>query len=148
MNAVVLASLETRCYLDLAIASSRLVAKGQRHFLVFNLGGSDDPLREAFEDEDSQFEIEAEDLLFRISLSKDGRYLLANTSFEDPRIDLFDLNRKEIVKKYRGHRQQLYLLKCEFGGVHDSFVVCGSEDGVAYVWSREKGEIIQKLGDN
>jgi len=67
--------------------------------------------------------------LFRIGLSQDGRFLLANTSFEDPRIELYDLNKKEVVKRFRGHKQQLYLLKCEFGGVNGSFVVCGSEDG-------------------
>jgi len=46
-----------------------------------------------------------QDTVFRIALSKDGRHLLANVSFEDPRIELYDLNRKEIIKRFRGHKQ-------------------------------------------
>jgi len=47
-QAFVLATVETRCYLDLAISSSRLVAKGQKHIQVFNLENGDDSLMDVF----------------------------------------------------------------------------------------------------
>jgi len=94
--------IETKGYLDLAISSSRLVAKGQKYLHVFNIDG--DNLQEAIDDPDSQFELESKDTIFRIALSKDGRYLLANTSFDNPELELYDLNRKEVVKRYKGHQ--------------------------------------------
>jgi hypothetical protein len=38
------------------------------------------------------------------------------------------------------------LIKCDFGGANESFTLCGSEDGCVYIWSREKAEVIAKLG--
>lgn len=84
--------------------------------------------------------------MFRVALSKDGRYLLANISFDSPRIEMYDLNRREIVRRFKGHKQNLYLLKCDFGGVNESFVICGSDDGCVYVWSKEKGDLVIVLG--
>jgi WD40 repeat protein len=59
---------------------------------------------------------------------------------------MYDLNRREIVRRFRGHKQHLYLLKCDFGGVNESFVICGSDDGCVYVWSKEKGDLVTVLG--
>ena len=101
-HAVVITMIETKGYLDLAISSSRLVAKGQKYLHVFNIDG--DNLQEAIDDPDSQFEIESKDTIFRIALSNDGRYLLANTSFDNPELELYDLNRKEVMKRYKGHQ--------------------------------------------
>lgn len=39
------------------------------------------------------------------------------------------------------------MLKCEFGGVNDSFITCGSDDGQVYIWSKETEELIQRLGN-
>ena len=86
------------------------------------------------------------DKVFSISLSKDGRFLLCNVSFEQPRIEMYDLNRKEVVQKFKGHKQQIYLIKCDFGGVNESFVVAGSEDAFIYLWNKEKGDHIAKIG--
>lgn len=81
------------------MSNSRLVAKGQQHFHVFNLGSDgDDNLQEVIEDTDCQYEIEASDKIFRISISKDGRYLLANISSTEPRIEMYDLDRKQVVR--------------------------------------------------
>jgi len=37
-------------------------------------------------------------------------------------------------------------LKCDFGGVNESFVISGSDDGCVYVWSKEKGDLVTVLG--
>lgn len=66
---------------------------------------NEDHIMDALLDNDSSFPIEAADVITSISLSKDGRYLLINYSLTNPRIDLWDLNRKEIVNKFRGHKQ-------------------------------------------
>jgi hypothetical protein len=52
-------------------------------------------------------------------LSKDGRYLLANVSLTKPRIEYWDLDRGECMKKYRGHHQVNYILKPIFGGANE-----------------------------
>eukprot|EP00347_Sterkiella_histriomuscorum_P006141 403353910 len=149
-KAVELTRTETRCCLELVISQNRLVAKGQLHLHIFNIanGDGEDCLLSAFEDTDCQYELETEDKIFRVSLSKDGRYLLANISSEEPRIEMYDLDRKHIIRKFTGFKQQIFLLKCDFGGVNESFVICGSDDGLIYIWSKEKGDIIQKLGQN
>lgn len=59
---------------------------------------------------------------------------------------MYDLNRKEVVQKFKGHKQQIYLIKCDFGGVNESFVVAGSEDAFIYLWNKEKGDHIAKIG--
>lgn len=58
---------------------------------------------------------------------------------------MYDLNRREVLYKFRGHKQETFILKCSFGGVNDSFVVMGSEDQYIYIWSKEKGELVTKL---
>lgn len=60
---------------------------------------------------------------------------------------MYDLDRRQVVKIFRGYKQQLFMLKCEFGGVNDSFVTCGSDDGQVYIWSKETEELIQRLGN-
>lgn len=37
------------------------------------------------------------------------------------------------------------MLRCAFGGAHQGFVLCGSEDATVSIWSKEKGEIVTKL---
>jgi WD40 repeat protein len=85
------------------------------------------------------------DTVTSIALSRDGRYLLANESLKMPRIVLYDLNRKEVVHRFRGHKQEMFILRCSFGGVNESFVLCGSEDSNIYLWNKEKGDIIAKI---
>ena len=87
--------------------------------------------------------IEASDTLLSIALSKDGRYLLANLSFKLPRLEIYDLDRKgEVVARYRGHKQEMFIVKCAFGGVSEGFVMCGSEDSCIYIWNRDKGDLL------
>lgn len=52
---------------------------------------------------ENSFTLEENDTITSISMSKDGRYLLTNVSLKTPRIDLWDLESKECVRKYKGH---------------------------------------------
>jgi len=71
--------------------------------------------------------------------------LLANVSLSEPRLDLWDLNRKEVVQKFKGHKQELNIIKTSFGGVSENVVMSGSEDSFIYIWNKEKGEILARL---
>ena len=109
---------------------------------------------ETLNDREQSFEIEMSDTLTSIALSKDGRYLLANVSMSQPRLELFDLGAPtkpgqqtaELVRRYKGgHTQSCFVLRCAFGGANENFVLCGSEDATLTLWNRDKGEIITKL---
>ena len=73
-EAIELARVETRNYLDIAVASNRIVTMGQSHFQVFNLPQKAfDPFKEALEDSEHSYEVEMSDTVTSIALSKDGR---------------------------------------------------------------------------
>ena len=89
--------------------------------------------------------MEESDTITSISLSKDGKYLLTNISLKQPRLDLWDLERKECVNRYRGHKQENCIIKSSFGGVNENLIICGSEDSFIYIWNREKGDLLAKI---
>ena len=47
-----LTKIETKCYLELAISQTRIVAKGQQHIQVFNLIHGEDKIQESLEEEE------------------------------------------------------------------------------------------------
>lgn len=69
-----------------------------------------------------RYEMELEESVVSIALSNDGKYLLANVSLKEPRLELYNLGEKaskkaELVRKYKGgHKQTMYVLRCAFGG--------------------------------
>jgi WD40 repeat protein len=62
-----------------------------------------------------------------------------------PRIECWDLNQGQCIKKYRGHHQKDYVLRPAFGGANERLVLCGSEDSLIYVWSRKTAELLLKV---
>ena len=142
--AVDIVKIGTKYFQDMCIGGNRLATMGKNHLQVFNLDEGEH-MADTLEDADSQFELEMQDTVTSIHLSKDGRYLLANMSFKNPRIELLDLNRREVVQRFRGHKQEMFILKCAFGGVNEAFVVCGSEDAALYLWNREKGDLVARI---
>jgi WD40 repeat protein len=89
--------------------------------------------------------LEEKDTIRSICLSKDGRYLLSNTSDKTPTIYLWDLFKREKVNKYRGHKQDMNIIECAFGGVNETMVICGSECGSVFIWNKVKGDLLAKL---
>jgi WD40 repeat protein len=58
---------------------------------------------------------------------------------------LWDLNKREKISKFQGHKQLMNVIKCFFGGVNENLVICGSEDYFIYIWNRDKGDLLSKL---
>ncbi|KAF9317363.1 hypothetical protein BG006_003394, partial [Podila minutissima] len=86
-----------------------------------------------------------------ISLSRDGRYLLANTTAkpahppQQREIHLWNLEEGRIERRYVGHKQGRYIIRSCFGGWGDRFVISGSEDSTIYIWHRDNGNLVQTL---
>jgi len=83
------------------------------------------------------------DLVSNCEISIDGRFLLVNNIAHE--IHLWDLPAKKILQKYRGHVQTRYFIGSCFGGAHQNFVVCGSEDSQVYIWHRVSGVLLTTL---
>jgi WD40 repeat protein len=80
-------------------------------------------------------------------LADDGRHVLVNVSSDSrPEVHLWDLEEQAIVQRFRGHRQARYVIRSCFGGIRNSFVICGSEDSLVYVWHMSSGALVAKLG--
>lgn len=95
--------IDTKNYTDLAMAGNRLVAMGLKEMQVINIG-IEGNIVEALEDPEAQYVLEEQDTITSICLSKDGKYLLANVSLKNPRLTLWDLDKRECINKYKGHK--------------------------------------------
>ena len=89
--------------------------------------------------------IEVNDIVTAVCLSRDGQQLLVNTSMKKPRIELWDMNTGECLRKLRGHEQKHYILRPSFGGLNERLVICGSEDTNVCIWNKLSGELIARL---
>ncbi|KAF9318920.1 hypothetical protein BG003_010336 [Podila horticola] len=95
--------------------------------------------------------LEESDSITAISLSRDGRYLLANTTAkpahppQQREIHLWNLEEGRIERRYVGHKQGRYIIRSCFGGWGDRFVISGSEDSTIYIWHRDNGSLVQTL---
>jgi len=123
---------------DIACCDSleKLVAicASNTHIIVFNM-----------KTKQEEFQLNESDKITSMCLSKSGRHLLVNVSLKLPRIVLWDLERSECVTRYTGHQQERYMLRCSFGGINESLVVCGSEDSGIYIWHRKTAALISVL---
>jgi WD repeat-containing protein 26 len=83
-----------------------------------------------------------------MSLSLDARTLLVNTLgnvVELPEIHIWDLEQKRICKRFKGFKQERYVIRACFGGFDQMLVICGSEDNLVYMWERHSGEVLARL---
>lgn len=42
----------------------------------------------------------------------------------------------QLKRKFFGHSQSSFLVKCSFGGINDDFILCGSENAYLYIWTK------------
>lgn len=91
--------------------------------------------------------IEEPDLIIssEISRTDKGRFLITNVSNVNANINLYNLQTKQLVNKYYGHRQGEYIIMCSFAGKKDEYIICGSEDGSIFIWHRNSSIAIHEI---
>lgn len=80
-----------------------------------------------------------------ISKTDKGRFLITNVSKVNANINLYNLQTKQLINKYYGHKQEEYIIQCSFAGKNDEYIICGSEDASIYIWHRNSSIAIQEI---
>jgi WD40 repeat protein len=63
-----------------------------------------------------------------------------------PKIHLWDLNERRLVKEFAGHDQTKYVLRpCFSAYPRRVFVCCGSESGDIYIWNCDDGTLVNNM---
>ncbi|KAJ0114956.1 WD domain-containing protein [Diaporthe amygdali] len=78
-----------------------------------------------------------------VSITKDSKYLLVNKQDGEARV--FDIASRTFVQKYKGHSGGEFLIRSDFGGANENFVISGSEDGSVFIWHKNSGHSVAKL---
>ncbi|KAF2166381.1 hypothetical protein M409DRAFT_66823 [Zasmidium cellare ATCC 36951] len=84
-----------------------------------------------------------EDKLTSINFSADGDLLLVNMN--EGRVLALDSETGELVCRYDGASQKEFVIRSNFGGAGQSFVISGSEDSRVYIWRRQTGAQVAAL---
>jgi WD40 repeat protein len=80
--------------------------------------------------------IEEDHPIMSFTVSRNGRHALLNVANQG--VHVWDLTDRCLVRRCHGVTQGHYTIHSCYGGVHDSFVASGSEDGNVYVWRNGK----------
>ncbi|POM63739.1 Hypothetical protein PHPALM_20820 [Phytophthora palmivora] len=88
--------------------------------------------------------LEADHLMSCLGISPSGKFLLVNF-VKHEQIACVEIATSAVVAKYRGIREQRYVLRPCFTGAHSELVACGSEDGKVYLWQRDSGKLTAEL---
>eukprot|EP01029_Cantina_marsupialis_P000227 TRINITY_DN10202_c0_g4_i1.p1 TRINITY_DN10202_c0_g4~~TRINITY_DN10202_c0_g4_i1.p1 ORF type:complete len:274 (-),score=57.04 TRINITY_DN10202_c0_g4_i1:2-823(-) len=98
--------------------------------------------------------------IISICLSLDDRYLAVNLKAPETPSDIsmwksvpqsihiWDIKKKEIVQRLSGHQQGRFVIRSDFGGCNEGFVVCGSEDTNIRIWNQKSGNLVKVLRDH
>ena len=76
--------------------------------------------------------------------TKDGNTLLVSSL--DSTIRLIDKANGALLQSYKGHVNKNYRIRSCLG-LHDAYVVSGSEDGHIYAWDLLEGKVVEKVKD-
>lgn len=60
-----------------------------------------------------------------LSISRDSRYMLVNMA--DNEVQLIDIETAEIVRRFLGQKQEIYVIRSSFGGADENLILSGSE---------------------
>ncbi|KAL8490006.1 hypothetical protein ACS0TY_025779 [Phlomoides rotata] len=79
-----------------------------------------------------------------LSVSGDNKSLIVNLNSQE--IHLWDITEKNMKpRKYKGHKQQKYVIRSCFGGLNSMFIASGSEDSKVYIWNLRNSNPIEIL---
>ncbi|SPO24373.1 uncharacterized protein UTRI_03641 [Ustilago trichophora] len=78
-----------------------------------------------------------------LAVSGDSKYALINVRPSE--LQMWDIGRQSLVRRFNGHKLNQYVISCGFGGIDENFVVSGSEDAKIYIWHRASGRLIETL---
>lgn len=78
-----------------------------------------------------------------LAVSGDSQYALINVRPSE--LQMWDINRQCLVRRFNGHKIHQHVIGCGFGGIDENFVVSGSEDAKIYIWHRASGRLIETL---
>lgn len=81
--------------------------------------------------------------LLSVSVSRDSRYALINTQPEE--IQLWDLERYQVVRKYLCEAPATDVMRSCFGGPDENIVMSSSQSNNIYVWNRETTRLLEVL---
>ncbi|KAH7033007.1 WD40-repeat-containing domain protein [Microdochium trichocladiopsis] len=90
-----------------------------------------------------EYEMDLQVRLASVNISQDCRHLLVNHN--NGVAQLIDLVQRETVQKYTGHGGGEYMIRNDFGGANESYVIGGSEDGCVFIWHKASEEAVEKL---
>ncbi|CBQ73248.1 conserved hypothetical protein [Sporisorium reilianum SRZ2] len=83
------------------------------------------------------------DEVVSLAVSRDSQYALINVRPSE--LQMWDIGRQCLVRRFNGHRLSQHVIGCGFGGIDENFVVSGSEDAKIYIWHRASGRLIETL---
>lgn len=79
-----------------------------------------------------------------LSVSADSELLIVNLNSQE--IHMWDVAGKWAKPlKYRGHKQDKYVIRSCFGGLKSTFIASGSENSQVYIWNRRNPNPIEVL---
>ncbi|KAI8145715.1 WD40-repeat-containing domain protein [Fennellomyces sp. T-0311] len=116
-----------------------VTASFDRHIIIYSLY--------FYENEHNMVEIcriPEQEAITSLSLSLDGRFAVVNAQTVQE-VHLWDLNRQRLMKRYKAHKHNAYVIRSCIGGKDETFIISGSEDNKIYVWNREKQNLLVSL---
>lgn len=87
--------------------------------------------------------LEEDHSILSFSVSKDENYALLNIKQQG--LHLWDIKCNSLVRRFRGNKQDYFVIYSCFGGSNEEFFASGSEDNLIYIYHREKETPINRL---
>ncbi|KAI9665604.1 MAG: hypothetical protein M1829_005684 [Trizodia sp. TS-e1964] len=78
-----------------------------------------------------------------LSVSQDSKYILV--SQKNGEIHMIDIEERDLFRRFTGPKQDNFVIRSDFGGAGEHFVISGSEDSRIFIWHKENGVLLETL---